>query len=637
MFPCAGGIPFSRRSRHNGKVVVSRNPGSAKPPSTARRVMRAGFAAWLLAFPLAMALAQDPPQNSDDAPGATAPLVTLHGVVKNAATGQPLPRVLVSVESQYGKGALTDGDGRFEIPGVPAGGTVPIDVVKPGFEDASGSGDWLASGMNTHGMPHAVTVTADMPDLEFSMRPLNAIRGQIELSTGEPAEGFRLHLFKQTVSEGRLQWQVVGAAAANADGAFRFGGLVDGVYTVAVEPSIDGSRGGLFDAAGNRAPDRTGYARIFYADARSLSAAALIPVSAGETSQANFALKQEQFHLVQATVSGPGLDSVGGGTRLPGGAIIAQAGTSISFGMSGLDPEVLDSRGHSLPYRVQYDTRSHTVQALLPDGDYTLRVIAFGPSKPFVNSSGGTVVNVRNSLSGQADVSVDGHAVTNLRIALGAESPNALEVIVNRTGTEPPQQQNVNAPQVFISASQAGMDAADNMTSQFAQGSVPGTLETQPLAPGSYWLHTTVAQPGLCESSFTAGGANLAREPLVVNTNGSTAPLTLTLSDDCASLRVSLPQLATSTAGETPRFEVYIVPDFDSTEEVRPHDLYATYEISFVENHLTPGAYHVYALTAPRQLPFHDSDAMAALNLQGQAITLSPGDNASLVLEVPAP
>jgi hypothetical protein len=618
-------------------VAVSRSPVSAKSLSAAHRIFRAGFAACLLALPLAMAHAQDPPQNSDDAPAPTAPLVTLHGVVKNAATGEPLPRVLVSLENQYGKGALTDGDGRFDIPGVPAGATIPIDVVKPGFEDTSGQGDELAIGMNIHGMPHAVTVTAGMPGLEFSMRPLNAIRGQIELSTGEPAEGFRLNLFKQIVSEGRPHWQVVGAAASNADGSFRFGGLVDGVYTVAVEPSIDGSRGGLFDAVGNRAPDRTGYARIFYADARSLSAAALIPISGGQTSQANFALKQEQFHLVQAALSGPGLDSIGGGTRLPDGAIIARAGTTISFGMSGVTPEVLDSRGHSLPYRVQYDARSHTVQTFLPDGDYTLRIIAFGPSKPFVNSNGETAVNVRNSLSGQSDVSVNGHAVTNLRIALGPENPNALEVIVNRTGNEPSPQQNGNAPRVFITASQAGMDA-DNMTSQFAQGSVPGTLETQPLAPGSYWLHTTVAQPGLCESSFTAGGANLAREPLVVNANGSTAPLTLTLRDDCASLRITLPeQLAPLASGEMPMVYVYAVPDFDSTAEVQQITLHASYTRSVLMANLTPGAYHVYALTSPRQLPFRDPEAMAALNLQGQAITLSPGDSASLVLEVPAP
>ena len=82
---------------------------------------------------------------------------------------------------------------------------------------------------------------------------------------------------------------------------------------------------------------------------------------------------------------------------------------------------------------------------------------------------------------------------------------------------------------------------------------------------------------------------------------------------------------------------VYVVPDFDSTVDQRQHVLQPAYSRSATDDRLTPGAYHVYALTAPRQLPFRDPAAMAALNLQGQTVTLSPGDNASLVLEVPAP
>ncbi len=617
------------------KVVSALNPGCAKRPRRARSMARFCAAVWLFMLTLAMAHAQSSPPDSDDSPAPAGPQVTVHGVVKNAATGEPLPRVLVSIESEYGKGVLTDGDGRFEIPGVPAGGTVPIDLAKPGFEDTSGHGDELAIGMNIHGMPHAVKVIADMPDLEFSMRPLNAIRGQIELSTGEPAEEFRLELFKQSVSEGRLQWQVVGSAASNADGAFRFGGIADGVYTLAIEPSIDGGRGGLFNLVGNQAPVRTGYPRVFYPDARSLSSAALIHVSAGQTAQANFALKQEQFHLVQARVLGTGIESISGGTQT--GRVISLNGSSVSVGMSGLNAEVLDTHGNASPYRAMYDARSHTVQTLLPDGDYTLRVTAFGPSKPFVNSSGGIVTNVKNLLSGQTEFSVSGHAITNLRVALGPDSSNPLAVIVNRSGTEPPPQQNGNGPGVFITASLAGGDAPYSMSTQVAQGSAPGTLDTQSLAPGSYWLHTSLTA-NLCESSFTAGGANLAREPLAVGANGSTAPLTLTLRDDCASLRVSLPQqMPASASGEMPMVYVYVVPDFDSTVELRQHVLQTVYDRSAIDEHLTPGAYHVYALTAPRQLPFRDPEAMAALNLQGQAVTLSPGDSASIVLEVPAP
>ncbi|MFZ0395975.1 MAG: carboxypeptidase regulatory-like domain-containing protein, partial [Terracidiphilus sp.] len=594
---------------------------------------------------LAAAHAQSSPPDSGDAPAVAVALVTVHGVVKNAATGQPLPRVLVSVESQSGKGALTDADGRFEISGVPAGGTVPIDLTKPGFEDTSGSRDRATMWADHRDMPHPVTVAADMPDLEFAMRPLDAIRGQIELSTGEPAEGFRLELLERSVSQGRPQWQVVGATAANADGAFRFGGLADGVYSVATQPSIDGDGGRLIQLGGKSPPLRTGYPRVFYPDARNLSAAALIHVSAGETAQANFALKQEQFHLVQALVSGAGLESVGGGTSFRSGGTsfhigtISVNGSSVSVGMSGINAELTDTRGHASPYRAEYDARSHIVQALLPDGDYTLRVSAFGPSKPIVNSSGGIVTEVKNFLSGQADVTVDGRAVTNLRIAMGPDSSNDLEVLVNRTSTEPPpQQDNGNRNGIFITASQAGADASDPMSTEFAQGGVPGTLETQPLAPGSYWLQTNAVQGGLCESSFTAGGANLAREPLVVSANGSTAPLTLTLRDDCASLKVILPeQIAPLASGELPMVYVYVVPDFDSTAEVRQNVLQSAYSSSALIEQLTPGAYHVFALTAPRNLPFHDPDAMAALNLQGQAVTLSPGASDSLVLEVPAP
>lgn len=569
--------------------------------------------------------------NSGDGSAPPAALVSIHGVVKNAATGEPLARALVSIESEPGKAALTDIDGRFEISGVPAASTVPVDLTKPGFEDASGAGGGSGIWASNHSMPHPVTVGADMPDLEFAMRPLNAIRGQIELSTGEPGEGFRVELFKQSVQDGRLLWRVVGNTPTNADGAFRFGGLSDGVYTVATQPSIDGGGGGFVDLAGKQPAVRTGYPRTFYPDVRSLSGAGQIHVSAGQAAQANFMLRQQQFHVVQAAVSGPG---VGGRTGLPG-AVISTSGSATTIMSSGFDPEVLDARQHESAYRAEYDQRANLMQALLPDGDYILRVSAFGPSKPFLNSSGGIVTEDKNFLAGQTEISINGHAITNLRIALGPESSNALNVLVNRTGTQVPQQQNATG--LFVTATLAGPDAADPMSTQFAQGSVPATLETQPLAPGSYWLHTSITQAGLCESSFTAGGANLAREPLLVAANGSTAPLTLTLRDDCASLRVTLPRISSSATGELPMVYVYVVPDFDSTAQVRQNVLQSVYAKSVVIDHLAPGDYHVYTLSTPADLPYRDPDAMAALNLQGQAVTLSPGASADLLLEVPAP
>src|SRR5438309_1714811 len=67
-------------------------------------------------------------------PTSTAPLLAVHGVVTNAASGDPLPRVLVQVDGETGPGALTDGDGRFELT-LSGYGSHMFQLTKPGFHD----------------------------------------------------------------------------------------------------------------------------------------------------------------------------------------------------------------------------------------------------------------------------------------------------------------------------------------------------------------------------------------------------------------------------------------------------------------------------------------------------------------------
>ena len=77
--------------------------------------------------------AQEPPQEQN-ASAATATRVTVHGVVRNGANGEPLARALVRIEGDGDAGALTDGEGRFEIPSVLAGPEI-VRLLKPGFRD----------------------------------------------------------------------------------------------------------------------------------------------------------------------------------------------------------------------------------------------------------------------------------------------------------------------------------------------------------------------------------------------------------------------------------------------------------------------------------------------------------------------
>lgn len=630
-------------------------------PGYAYRPWRAGRLACLLATALFFAGgtigAQSPQPNASDDPAPPAPLVTVHGEVKNAVTGEPLPRVLVLVEGRTEDGVLTDGDGRFEIPGVSAG-SASIQLARPGFEDAASPSHSSMVWANNRGIPHTVTVTEQMPELEFNMRPLNAIRGQIELSTGDSADKIMVELLAQSTMDGRPEWHVVTNSTTNADGVFRFGGLSDGTFAVAAQPLLDGFDATLAVPQGKAPLVRDGYAQIFYPDSRNLSGAAKILLAGGQTAQANIMLKQEAFHLVRASLSGPGLNEAAGGIQVGGGAF-THTGSTMRLLLNGVNAQVLNTAGQDLPYPAQYEAETHSIQAMLPDGDYTLRATSFRSNRaagPF--SLNGSVISLsgsatqQNLLAGQTDVSVNGKAVTNLRIALGPESPASLQVIVNRTGTDAqsvpaangsmagigPADGNQNGGGgIFISASQAGA-AMNPIDTQLAQGGASVPLTVTPLSPGSYWLHTTIVQQGLCESSFTAGGANLAREPLVVGQGGSTAPLTLTLRDDCASLQLAPPpELEASTAGEAPEYTVYVVPDFDSTTQVQPLMLRLEFQRSASIANLTPGAYHVYTFRSPVDLPYRDPDAMAALNVQGQTVTLSPGASTSLVLEVPTP
>lgn len=650
IFSAPGGDSIPRPGPSQWKVVSRSHSGCSQ------RAWRGRHFACLLAaglvFPCGILIAQSAQPDSGDASAPSAPPVAVHGQVKNAVTGEPLPRVLVLVEGQSETGVLTDGDGRFEIPGVSTG-SATIQLARPGFEDEASPSHSSMVWANNRGIPHTVTVTEPMPDLEFAMRPLNAIRGHIELSNGDSPDKITVELLGQSTMDGRPQWHVVTNAVTNSDGVFRFGGLSDGTYAVVTEPSLDGLDGALALLRGKAPTARDGYAQVFYPDARNFSGAATIPLAGGQTAPANFILKQETFHLVRASVSGPGMNGAGAGSQV-GGGTFTNTGSTLRFLFNGINAQVMDTAGHDLPYPAQYDAETHSIQAMLPDGDYTLRVTSLlHNGGPGIVPSMSIAALLQESIAGQADVSVNGHAITNARIALGPMSLASLQLNVNRTGTEAQQpapsgsgpvagggafagNQNGGGG-IFISATPAGA-SMNSFDTQFAQGGAPGPLEISPLAPGSYWMHTTIAQQGLCEASFTAGGANLAREPLVVGQSGSTAPLTLTLRDDCAALKLALPSGArATTTGEAPAYTVYVVPDFDSTTRVQPLILRPGFMASTSIENLTPGAYRVYTFKSPIDLPYRDPDAMAALNVQGQAVTLSPGATLNLVLEVPAP
>jgi hypothetical protein len=562
------------------------------------------------------AQAQSPPR------AANVARTTVRGVVKNAATGEPLPRALVRIEGDAAAGMLTDGDGRFEMQGVPIGPQA-FQVVKPGFGDQAAAGMMAGPVVNgATNSEHNVHVAADMPELVFNMSPTNSIRGQIELSTGDPAQNIGVMLLRRSVQDGRAVWQAATNVRTNSEGVYRFSGLADGTYMIYTEPSMDSELPvGLVEADNQAVVMRAGFPSMFYPEARDMAGAGKIQLAGGQQAQANILLAQEPFYMVRAKVTLPGAGPTKAGDR-------SQTNVTIV---------VQDAQGHQLSYGGQYDQASRSVQAFLPDGTYSLLLTVVTPHMPARFGTGRALPAMAKSegpLVGQVDFSVNGHSVTNLTIPLTAQQNNMVQLAMVRTAT-PSGVESQGGPLVVM-LSQTGGWITDGMVSSYAEGYATGPLEATFMGPGTYWVHTSIPQRGLCESSFTAGGASLAREPLAISLSGATAPLTLTLRDDCAKLKVSLPpSVEEPTVGEEPYYTVYVVPEFDSTSDITPITLRASSGGELTIDGLTPGAYRVFCFTTPVEFEYRNPEALAASSTPGQVITLTPGMTGNLIVEVP--
>jgi hypothetical protein len=584
-----------------------------------RVCLPASLAFALLVLVPSMLCSQEPAEPQSPSPESGR--VTVHGVVRNAANGAALARVLVQIEGDANTGTLTNGDGQFEIPGLAVGPQI-FRIVKPGFRDRPYATE--ETGLQSEGPAHSVMVSAQMPELSFALEPNCAIHGRIQLSTGDPADGISVDLFKRVVRFGRSIWVHETTAKANGDGVYRLGGLPDGVYVVATQPALESEPAVNVLAAGSAANiARNGYASVYYPDARDMTGAQRIRVSGGAQAEANFDLALEPFYPV-TTANGPHNSRAGAGS---------------SSSTAGLLAVVSDASGHPLPYIAQYDDTTLSLQTNLPDGTYILTVRGFPQQAlqgawPLTSGRDGR----GSAQAGSIEFTVAGYPVTGLRIPMGTPAAAVVHLNFVHSGEGPPGG--------FLGGNNAGdlvnlsLDVADGppVTNGENIWSMDNGADSISFTaqPGAYWVSAFLPRRGVCAGSFTAGGVNLAREPLLMSLASTPPPLELTLRDDCATLALTLPPgLATFLPGEEPFYTVYVVPDFDTVQDVPPMTVHPSSGATLTLDGLTPGSYHVYTFDAPVHLEYRNPAVLSALPVAGQPVTLSAGTTGNLMLEVP--
>lgn len=566
---------------------------------------------------------QEPPMPVDQTPPTTpVALVTVHGVVLNGASGEPLPRALVKVDSGDAIGALTDGEGRFEIAGVPAG-IETFEVVKPGFGGKVAVGDYVVPDT------HTVEVAAEMPELKFSLHPENALYGQVTLSTGDAGVGIGLTLLRQTIEAGHASWTEVERHQTTPEGDFRFAGLQDGTYLLMTEPAFDNERATPPACDGPVPVEMQGFPVMFYGGSADAAGAARIVLAGGQTSQANLTLSSALFHEVRAT------------------PLHVPEGEQWQF-----TPALLNQGGVVLEYPLRQDEKTHVVCGYLPDGSYTLMMEGTTREPLQMGMPVSRQPHRPKTVAGMIEFSMENRAETRLRLPLASGTATPIRIRYEPGPPKPVQATQGDGnegdePAGAIEANPQPVQLmavpADGMTPR-GVGPVSADWVDEELyelgmtAPGSYWIQGGESRPGVCMGAVTAAGQSLAHTPWTAGAGGTGSSIDVVVRTDCAKLTVKLPASGQVDApGEDQSYYFYAVPEFDSIAEVHEGIVQRSGETSSELGDLTPGTYRVFVFDEPHSLEYRAAGALEKLAGQGQEVTLEPGGNATLVLEAPRP
>ena len=180
--------------------------------------VRAGVTLLFLAVPVAPALAQapppPPPRTMPGMPGRDGPpaektgTAVLSGRVVAAEGGKPLRRALVRASSQelpQGRSVSTDGDGRWQLKGLPAG-SYRVSVSKGGYVD-------IGYGQLRPFEAGKVLELGDgqvMEKLDVSLPRAGVITGRVVDEFGEPVTGARVSPMRYRYTGGQRRLVIDG-------------------------------------------------------------------------------------------------------------------------------------------------------------------------------------------------------------------------------------------------------------------------------------------------------------------------------------------------------------------------------------------------------------------------------------------
>jgi hypothetical protein len=513
----------------------------------------------------------------------------VRGVVLNSVTHQPIARALVDGQQDA---ILTDNDGRFELH-LAEGGT-QIVVRRPGYSQRQGLG-------------HFVAVGANMPEFTFYLVPQASITGRVTLSTGEAADEVRFTAYRKWNINGHARWMMQGMFTTNSEGIFHMTDLeAPDSYMICSTSSQEGS--------GNGAPGtiRYGYPPVCYPGTTDLSSASALTVTPGQQAEADFTITRQPFYPVSIT------------------AAKSEKGQPMGI-------QIHDQSGRGMGYPAQWREQRGSYEAYLPNGRYYAEAQSRGESPAY----------------GRIDFSVADAPLTGLNLVTLPLHPTPVQI-----HKEFSEDSSGGGPRNFAGAVQIGSGSqqgepqpglmltlsSDDATMgnmggaglRHVRGSLdPDAFELPEQTPGRYWLRTYAFQGYV--SSITSGGVDLAREPLVIGSGGTSAPIEITLRNDGGRITgtVGSGTPPGSTVGELSAF-ISAIPLFPTTTQMPVSAVYGG-NGQFTMMNVPPGSYRIVASDKAPDFDTADPQEMARVSAHGQTVTVEAGGTVNVLLDAVQP
>ncbi|MEQ1871883.1 MAG: carboxypeptidase-like regulatory domain-containing protein, partial [Vicinamibacterales bacterium] len=172
----------------------------------------------------------------------------ISGRVVTADTGRPVRRARIMIDAAElpgGRATLTDDQGLFEIPGLPAG-RYSVNVSKSGFVTLS----YGQRRPQQPGTPIQLAAGQHLASVDFKLPRGGVIAGHVVDDAGEPLAGANVAAMRYAYAQGARQLVPAGNTSTDDQGAFRIWGLNPGSYYVtATTRNLEGMVGALMAGA----------------------------------------------------------------------------------------------------------------------------------------------------------------------------------------------------------------------------------------------------------------------------------------------------------------------------------------------------------------------------------------------------